>query len=153
MNRLELKIPPPVVTLLFGLAMWGIALLTKPVAISLAVRASVAIALALVGAAFSLVGVLAFLKARTTVNPLKPERTSALVTGSIYRITRNPMYVGFLFVLLAWAALLAAPWSLLGPIGFMVYLSRFQIMPEERVLATMFGPAYAQYKASVRRWL
>ncbi len=153
MNTLELKIPPPVVGLLFGLVMWGISLLTEAIDISLLARSIVSLALALVGGAFSLLGAIGFRRARTTVNPMKPESTSSLVTGGVYRVTRNPMYVGLLFVLIGWAAFLASPWSFIGPVAFVLYISRFQITPEERVLAPMFGENYANYKTRVRRWL
>ena len=153
MNILELKIPPPIVALFFGLVMWGISLLTEVIEISLLSRTVASIALALVGGVFSLLGAIAFRRAQTTVNPMKPESTSSLVTGGIYRVTRNPMYVGLLFVLIGWAAFLAAPWSFIGPAAFVLYISRFQITPEEKILAPMFGESYSNYKAKVRRWL
>ena len=81
------------------------------------------------------------------------QRGHTLVTTGIYRFTRNPMYVGLFFVLLAWAVFLSSAWALVGPVAFMQYINRFQIVPEERVLATMFGATYAEYKARVRRWL
>ena len=65
-------------------------------------------ALAIVGVSFDLLGVLAFLRSKTTVNPLRPDKTSALVTSGVYRVTRNPMYLGLVLVLLAWAVYLAS---------------------------------------------
>jgi len=73
--------------------------------------------------------------------------------AGIYRFTRNPMYVGLALVLLGWAALLSSPWALLGPLVFVLYINRFQIAPEERVLSAKFGAAYTEYIARVRRWL
>jgi protein-S-isoprenylcysteine O-methyltransferase Ste14 len=87
------------------------------------------------------------------VNPLHPEATSSLVITGIYRHTRNPMYVGFAAVLLGWAAYLAAPLALLGPLTFVLYITRFQIIPEERALHAKFGPEFAAYQARVRRWI
>ena len=153
MNTLELKVPPPAVALVLGLAMWGISLFTATVEVSSLARIVLSAAVALVGGAFSLLGAIAFRKAKTTVNPMKPEGASSLVTSGVYRVTRNPMYVGLLFVLLGWAAFLAAPWSLVGPVAFVLYISRFQITPEERVLTPLFGEAYNNYKTRVRRWL
>jgi len=63
------------------------------------------------------------------------------------------MYVGVLFLLVAWAVSLSSGWALLGAMAFMLYINRFQITPEERVLLTMFGADYAAYKTRVRRWL
>ena len=153
MQSLELRVPPPIIALAMAIAMWFLSrLLSSSEALPIA-RLPVAAGLAAVGAAFSLSGVLAFRRAKTTVNPLKPESASTLVISGVYKVTRNPMYVGMLFLLLAWAAFLWSAWSLLGPIGFAAYISRFQIVPEERVLAGLFGAEYAEYKVRVRPWL
>lgn len=152
MKFLELRIPPPLVGGLIGLAMW--ALTTRSLAgLSESMRLVVALALVLMGAAVSLAGVVSFRRARTTVNPLKPEKTSSLVCSGIYRITRNPMYLGFLLVLIGWAVMLGSPFAALGPVLFVGYISRFQIVPEERVLASLFGDEFSAYRARVRRWL
>ncbi|MDF1628399.1 MAG: isoprenylcysteine carboxylmethyltransferase family protein [Alcanivoracaceae bacterium] len=116
-------------------------------------RLVVAVVLVLMGAGVSLAGVVSFRRARTTVNPLKPEKTSSLVCSGIYRITRNPMYLGFLLVLIGWAVMLGSAFAALGPVLFVSYISRFQIVPEERVLASLFGDEFSAYRAKVRRWL
>src|SRR5689334_4253643 len=152
-RALELRIPPPVVALLAGAAMWGIALVTPRMDIPDFVRVAAGITLAIAGIATAVSGVIAFRRASTTVNPLKPETTSALVTTGVYRHTRNPMYVGLGLALLGWAAYLASIPALLGPPAFVAYISRFQIAPEERALAALFGTAFADYRARVRRWL
>ena len=153
MHAIELKVPPPIVALVLAIAMWFLSRLpASPEALPV-VRLLLVAGLAAVGAAFSLSGVLAFRHAKTTVNPLKPESSSSLVTTGVYKITRNPMYVGMLFLLFAWAVFLWSVWSLLGLLGFAAYMGRFQIAPEERVLAGLFGAQYAEYKARVRRWL
>jgi protein-S-isoprenylcysteine O-methyltransferase Ste14 len=153
MPSLELKIPPPVVALLIAVAMWGIAFLAPVVEVPTLFRVCIAVAIALAGAAFSFSGIMSFRRAHTTVNPMKPQAASSLVSSGIYRVTRNPMYVGLLFVLVAWAAFLSTAWSLLGPLAFFLYIGRFQITPEERVLLELFGAEYSGYKAKVRRWL
>jgi protein-S-isoprenylcysteine O-methyltransferase Ste14 len=76
-----------------------------------------------------------------------------LVSTGVYSFTRNPMYLGMALVLLAWAAYLSSAWSLLGPLLFALYITRFQIVPEERVLDRLFGTSFAAYKKCVRRWL
>lgn len=63
------------------------------------------------------------------------------------------MYVGLLFILIAWAVFLSSAWALLGSLAFVLYMNRFQIAPEERVLSAMFTADYFAYKSSVRRWL
>jgi protein-S-isoprenylcysteine O-methyltransferase Ste14 len=153
MQALELKIPPPVVALLVAAAMWGISLATPSVEVPALVRVVAAIAIALAGVGTVIAGALAFRRAKTTVNPLKPETTSSLVTSGVYRFTRNPMYVGLALVLLSWAVFVSSALALLGPLVFVLYINRFQVVPEERVLSSMFGAAYSAYQAKVRRWL
>ena len=151
--NLDKKIPPPLVGALVAALMWGIASLGPQWSLTPAVRYLVTGLLLAAGLAFDLAGIAAFRVARTTINPLKPETSSALVIGGVYRITRNPMYVGLALVLSAWAVWLSAllPW--LGPVLFIAYITRFQIRPEERVLQGIFGEAYSSYAARVRRWL
>ena len=96
---------------------------------------------------------LSFRRARTTVNPLRPANSSALVTSGIYRHTRNPMYLGMATLLAAWATWLGTPWALFGIVAFVAWITRFQIIPEERVLANLFGADFAAYRARVRRWI
>ena len=153
MDTLESKIPPPIVALVLGVAMWAVSRSTPSVVDGGHVRAWLAIAIALAGGGVSLAGIIAFRRVKTTVNPLRPEQASSLVTGNIYRVTRNPMYVGLLLVLLGWAIWLLNLWSGLGPVAFMAYITRFQIKPEERALSSLFGEQYAAYTAKVRRWL
>ena len=153
MQALELKIPPPLVALLVAIAMWSVAPLAPLLELPPMVRQSAAIAIALAGGAFDIAGIVSFLRARTTVNPMKPHSTTALVSSGVYRVTRNPMYVGLLFVLVSWAVFLSSPWTLLGPLAFCLYIGRFQIAPEERILSELFGKEYLAYTAKVRRWL
>ena len=153
MQALELKIPPPIVAALVAAAMWAVSLVTPRVDTPYRWRLAAAILLALAGVAIAGAGVMAFRRAKTTVSPLKPQATSSLVTSGIYRMTRNPMYVGMAFALLGWAAFLSSIWSLLGFLLFVLYMTRFQIIPEERVLSSMFGTAFSEYQTTVRRWL
>ncbi len=153
MQSLELKIPPPVIAALVAIAMWGVSLITPLLEMFAPYHVPVAIVIVLAGIAFNVTGIVSFHQARTTINPMKPESASSLVRSGIYRVTRNPMYVGFLFVLMAWAAFLSSPLALLDPLAFFLYIDRFQIAPEERVLSSLFDTDYSDYKAKVRRWL
>ncbi|CAG1008807.1 protein-S-isoprenylcysteine O-methyltransferase [Burkholderiales bacterium] len=153
MRFLELRVPPPVVALLVALAMWGASRESAAPAAPDLVRVPLAIALAVVGAAFDVSGFLAFRRARTTINPMKPRSASSLVESGVYRVTRNPMYVGLLFMLCGWTVFLWSWWALPGPLAFAAYIGRFQIAPEEKALAALFGARYLAYKARVRRWL
>ena len=149
---LEHRVPPPVVGAVVAALMWWPSGLPPPLPLSDGARLAIVLLLAATGLTFDLLGLIAFRRSRTTVNPLQPQKASALVTGGVYRVTRNPMYVGMALLLAAWAAYLASPWSFLGPVLFVAYITRYQIAPEERVLHERF-PQFAAYAARVRRWL
>ena len=153
MGVLELKIPPPVVALLVGIAMWVASRTGPSIDLPFLIRAVTAIAIAMLGGGISFAGDMSFRRAKTTVNPMRPEKASSLVTSGIYRFTRNPMYLGLLLIVIAWAVFLSSPWALAGPVAFVLYVGRFQITPEERALSTKFGAEYSSYKSQVRRWL
>lgn len=152
MQWLEHKIPPPVVGLLCALGMWA----ANPVpewAATGPLRWALALGLVAVGLGFDLLGLLAFRRAQTTVNPLHPDKASALVASGIYRITRNPMYAGMALLLSGGAVLLGTVGAWLGPLAFVAFITRFQILPEERFMAAKFGDDYTRFCQQVRRWL
>jgi protein-S-isoprenylcysteine O-methyltransferase Ste14 len=153
LDALELKVPPPLVAAISALAMWEIANLAPRLDMPATPRVALAVVLALIGFSIDIAGLLSFLRAKTTIHPMKPGATSTLVTSGVYALSRNPMYVGLLLVLVAWAVYLSSVWTLAGPATFVLYINRFQIAPEERTLAAMFGATYSQYKRAVRRWL
>ncbi|SDA15180.1 Protein-S-isoprenylcysteine O-methyltransferase Ste14 [Pseudomonas sp. NFPP10] len=153
MQALENRIPPPLVAVLFAVLMGLFARGLPGLDPGLGTRLLLALPLVMAGLLFVLAGGLAFRRAKTTVNPLKPVSASALVTSGIYQYTRNPMYVGFALWLLAWGLYLASPLVLLGVLGFVLYMNRFQIYPEERALGHLFGADFAAYRQRVRRWL
>jgi len=97
------KIPPPAVALLFGLLMWLASTMVASVEIPFGARVVVAVVVASLGLTFGCAAMLSFVRARTTMNPTKPSTTSSLVTGGVFRLTRNPMYLSLLLYLLAWA--------------------------------------------------
>lgn len=152
-HPLETRIPPPVVALAFALAMWAADRFlpgASPAAGARTVIARGLFALALLVAASA---VATFLLSRTSLDPHRPEKASALVRGGTFRLSRNPMYLAMALALLGWAAQLGRAWLVLGPVGFVLYITRFQILPEERALAEKFGLAYEEYRRTTRRWL
>ncbi|MBB5017153.1 protein-S-isoprenylcysteine O-methyltransferase Ste14 [Chitinivorax tropicus] len=98
-------------------------------------------------------GVVSFRLAKTTVDPVHPDRASTLVVVGIYHLTRNPMYLGFVLIQAAWAVYFPS----LGACGAVwvlaMYLNRVQIPLEEAALQTRFGESYQRYMQSVPRWL
>lgn len=153
MRALELKIPPPIAAVLVGAAMWATAYLLPAVHFTIPFRSIISGACGALGLMVALLGFWAFRRAKTTVSPVNPEKASSLVTGGIYRYTRNPMYVGLTALLVSWAIRLSVPWVFLGPVAFVLFTTRFQIIPEERVMSSKFGRGYDQYRNRVRRWL
>lgn len=153
MKFLELKVPPPALALIVAVLMWLASQLMEPSQMSFAIRVTAALALLVVGQCIGVAGMRSFRTAKTTMNPFKPGGTSALVSDGVYRFTRNPMYVGLLITLLGWAAFLSQPVTLVFLPLFVLYITQFQIKPEERALSSLFGTEYAEYMAKVRRWL
>ena len=147
------RVPPVAVTLAIAALMWAVARTLPSLRFDFAGRALLAVALLLAAGAFGIEGLRAFRRARTTADPLRPERASALVTDGIYRRTRNPMYVALALALLGWAVQLGHALAPLGVVLFVAWTNRFQIAPEERALARLFGAEFERYMREVRRWL
>ena len=154
MKSLELKVPPVAQVIVTAAAMAGVSTKVAPaLKFSLKGSAALAVGLGAIGLGSAILGVTQFKKAQTTPNPQALEKVSSLVTSGIYQYSRNPMYVGLVLVLFSWALYLSHFLAfVLLPI-FILYMTRFQIQPEERMLAQRFGKAYQVYKAKVRRWV
>lgn len=153
MHRLELRVPPLALAAATAIAIVLASVHAPLVRLPFPGRNFVAAFLAIAGLAVAVGGVAQFRRARTTVNPLSPERTSAIVTTGLYRWSRNPMYLGMALILLglaAWASTLA---GYLFVAAFCACLTRFQIVPEERSLLVAFGPEFQRYMNEVRRWI
>jgi protein-S-isoprenylcysteine O-methyltransferase Ste14 len=153
MKSLELKIPPPLIALLCVLLMWYMQGFYPLSWLTSAWVLPLTIVLALTGIVIASLGAAAFRRAHTTIHPLHPEQTTHLVTGGIYRRTRNPMYLGMAIVLLGVALYLADITAFLGLALFVRFIGRYQIEPEERILLEKFGGEFEAYQARVRRWL
>jgi protein-S-isoprenylcysteine O-methyltransferase Ste14 len=155
--KLENRIPPPILMLavaaVMWVATWATAAGSSPSQMPTPLRWGLA-AIFFAGAGlFGFPAFSAFRKAKTTINPVQIDQASALVSSGIYRVTRNPMYVAMTLLLCAWAVWLARPLALLGPLAFVLFINRYQIVPEERAMQAKFGPAYAAYRQRTRRWL
>jgi len=152
-RHLELKIPPVLVTLFFALFIWLVSLWLPGIFVPEQPKLIITVVLTSLGALIAVSGVVSFRLSRTTLNPTRPDASSLLVTTGIYKFTRNPMYLGLLFLLAAWSVSLSSMYGLVLCLVFVFYMNRFQIKPEERVLQSFFGAAFSEYKARARRWL
>lgn len=153
MTSSVLRVPPVVVMVLTAGLMGLVATLLPTLAFSVPGQAVVTSLLVAAGVVIALAGMARFRRAATTVNPMRPDDASSLVVSGIYRVTRNPMYLGMLLILAGWAIWLAHPLSLLGLPLFVVYMNRFQIRSEEQALRARFPEAFDTYTRTVRRWL
>ena len=153
MQWLELKVPPLLVWLIIAGAMFGVAYSAPGLSFTLAGSSAIALALVAVGGALAFAGVIAFRDKRTTVNPLTPSASTSVVSSGVYRVSRNPMYLGFLLALAGWAVYLSNAGAALLLPAFIAYMTRYHIKPEERALLGKFGSEFAQYMSRVRRWL
>jgi len=150
---LDHRVPPPALMLAVALLMWLTARLTPGFDWPVLVRFGATATFALAGVAVNVAGFRTIRRAGSTIDPTRPTAASVLVIGGPFRFSRNPMYVGFTLMLLAWAAWLQSPWVFAGPVIFALYLTRWHIVPEERALRAKFGSAFVAYEAKVRRWL
>ena len=150
---LDLKVSPVLLTVIVALLMWQISRRTPGFGIPVEIRTACLLLLCGIGFYIGLAGVSAFRRARTTVNPFRPENCSRLVTTGIFERTRNPMYLALLLSLIGWGIYLSNIFSLLLIALFFLYLNRFQIQPEERALEAMFGEEFKDYVKRVGRWI
>ena len=156
MAALELKIPPAILMIFAMIGVYYSPVLFPFIPNYLLypeVRSIASGVLLALGAATAILGVVTFKMARTTTNPVSIGNVSSLVTHGIYRFTRNPMYLGFAFILAGWGVWLGSMWAFLGVAGFIAYITLFQIIPEERALHKLFGEQFDDYKSRVKRWL
>jgi protein-S-isoprenylcysteine O-methyltransferase Ste14 len=149
----DLLIPPPVVFAIVAAAMWAINRALDLGRIDSGLLTVGAGTLVIIGALVMALAVTSLFTAKTTINPLKPSRASKLITGGVFRYSRNPIYLGDLLILAALAVWLGQPANLALLAVFVAYIDRFQIRPEEKALSALFGAEYAAYCARVRRWL
>mgnify|MGYP000066233695 CR=1 FL=1 len=158
MKALELRIPPPLIMVLSGVLAFFLS--GHPVSF---IYEQINNAnfdnifwpglFICLGIASMVSGVNEFARHKTTINPLDPSQSSLVVTSGVFRFTRNPMYLGMLLILLAWADYLDNFMAFGGALFFILYITRFQVQPEERILLSNFSQEYQNYLNSVRRWL
>lgn len=150
---MNLLIPPPIVALVSAGFIYSAAYLFPDLTFEIPFQTVFAALISLVGVTIDLVSVRRFFVSGTTVTPISPEKTSSLVTGGLYAFSRNPMYLGLAFILTGFTVWMANLAGFVVVAGFVLYITRFQIMPEEKVLSEKFGAIYEEYRSKTRRWL
>ncbi len=149
---MKLKVPPIFVFLVFGLLMYLLAAFLPVGYFDFFGRRYLMIVLLTIAGCIGAIALFQFFKSKTTVDPVNPSKASKLVSSGIYQYSRNPMYLGLLLLLLAWGLHLGNAFNIVLAAGFVAYMNRFQIVPEEETLSKLFGKEYAQYCTLVRRW-
>lgn len=150
---LELKVPPLIWAASCALLMKGVSVWLPQYSLHLPFAKAFAPVLVGLGISVAVAGVQAMRRSHTTVNPMRPESTTAVVDGGIYGVTRNPMYVGMLLALGGFAVLLQNVVAFLVVGLWAAVITQFQIRPEERILEERFGEEYLDYRRRVPRWL
>ena len=145
------KIPPPVVTLFFGLCIYSSQEYFPEYNLKFLTIVSYISYFA--GLSILVLAVSLFKKQNTTVNPIKIENASFLVTSGIFEYSRNPMYLGMVLILLGLALMFNLIGGTLFTLLFTIYITKFQIRPEEEVMERLFGDDFLKYKHNVRMWL
>ena len=148
---LKNKIPPPIVTLVFAALIYFSNKWSPSIVFS--GQSIISLFLMMVGFIVLLIAISAFIKLKTTINPLNPEAASSLVTTGIFRISRNPMYLGMLLLIISLWIKTGAVLGFILVAGFIAYLNYFQIFPEEQAMKGLFSDKYKTYCQQVRRWL
>jgi protein-S-isoprenylcysteine O-methyltransferase Ste14 len=148
---MEAKIPPPVVTLVFGLSIYFSREIFQ--AVEIKYSSYIGILLLVLGLAILISAVRLFRKDKTTVNPLSPEQATKLVTDGIFKYSRNPMYLGMVFILSSMAVFFNLIGGIILIALFCIYITKFQIIPEEKAMSNLFSQDFNKYKQATRRWI
>ena len=149
---MQLKIPPVFVFIIFGFLMYILAQILPVGYFDFSGRTYLMFGLCVIAASIGIISLVQFFLSKTTVDPMMPSQALKLVTSGIYQFSRNPMYLGLLLILLAWGLWLGNAFNVLLAAGFVGYMNKFQIVPEEQALLKMFSKEYKQYCTLVRRW-
>ncbi|XHP72323.1 hypothetical protein KCTC52924_00044 [Arenibacter antarcticus] len=144
--------PPLIVAFLFAGLMFVLAKYLPVGNFDFFGRSYLMLTLCLLALFIGLISLVQFYRSRTTINPSAPSKVSKLVTGGLYKYSRNPMYLALLLLLLAWGLHLGNAFNTLLAAGFVYYMNIFQIIPEEEVLFQKFTKEYQKYCVLVRRW-
>ena len=148
---LNTKIPPPVVTILFAIMIFYFS--DNFAYVDLPFKIYISLFFISLGFIVTFSSARNFKKKDTTVNPMKPNETTKLVTDGFFKITRNPMYLGMLLFLLGLSIYNGLIVGLIFLPLFVGYITYFQIIPEESAMLELFGEEFKVYMKKVRRWI
>ena len=145
-----LKIPPPILVFILVISNY---FSSKIDLIILPNRTLISILILLIGILILINPIFKFIRSKTTIDPIKFKRVNKLITSGIYKYSRNPMYLGFLIIVISTSIFYLNIYSITTPFFFYFWINRFQIKREEIFLTEKFGKEYLQYKTKTRRWI
>ena len=148
---MKTKIPPPILALVMIVLIYLSSLFVESITFNY--QGSLSVLFIILGAACALPSFKLFAKFKTTITPLKPSNSTALVTEGMYRYSRNPMYLGLLLWTIASTIWFGTWLGIIINIVFIFLINLLQIIPEEEALLEIFGEEYEEYKKNVRRWI
>ena len=145
------RIPPPIVTFICGITIYySKSFFNQFLSYS---NNRISLFLLILGLVVFISAVRSFRKQRTTVNPLEPRQASSLVVSGIFKYSRNPMYLGMLIVLLSISFKFNLAGGIIISLFFYLFITRFQIFPEEEAMNELFGDEFIEYSIRTRRWI
>ena len=151
MDKFKNKIPPTILTLLF--LVFNYILSFNSLKIEIPYKYFFTTLLLILGLYIIIRSSRLFAKAKTSLDPLRPFKSTSLITNDIYKYSRNPMYFGYLLILLSSSVYLGNVISIIIIPLFIFIINFIQIIPEEETLKDLFGPTYDEYLSKVRRWI
>ena len=145
------KIPPPIVTFICGIVIYfSKTFFNQFFSYS---NNTISLFLLIFGLVVFISAVKSFRTHKTTVNPLEPRKASSLVTSGIFKFSRNPMYLGMLIILLSISFKFNLIGGMISSLFFYIFITKFQIIPEEVAMKELFGNEFIDYEKKTRRWI
>ena len=150
-DHADVKIHPPVLLVMHFLVAYFLNRLVPLSFLFPGILIWVGYALVVIGFGLAFSAVIRFMQARTTLDP--HGSVSEIVTGGIFGISRNPIYLGFVCLLIGFPFIFGSYWGLILSPFFILLMNTLVIQHEEAYLEKKFGEVYTSYKSRVRRWL
>jgi protein-S-isoprenylcysteine O-methyltransferase Ste14 len=147
---METKIPPPIVTLIFIFLIGFSNRLIEP--FSFEYQTPLGVMIIICGLSVLISAARVFKQLETTINPMQPSQASKLAIIGPFKYTRNPMYLGMSIMLIGFGLIFGAKLTVCLVVMFILYITVFQIIPEERAMQEKFTD-WNDYCLKVRRWL
>jgi len=142
---------PPIVALMFIVIAYFLGRFVPLPLVVPGILRSIGLVLTFVGFLLGIGAFMEFRKARTTLDPHGSSKQ--VVTSGIYRFTRNPIYLGFLLMVIGLPLNSGLYWGIVMAPFYVFIMNGLIIQHEEAYLERKFGETYTSYTSRVRRWL